>query len=285
MRIAARIPLTLILGLALAVAAAGQTSKPNIGQVMIVVKDIEAKTEIGSVEPGGTITLPAGMRVRLIMTALPTGRAGRPLYPDTTFSDTSQGGGVTITRRNVDNSTADLVLHRGKNAARTETVRYEIHDTWVPSHLRTGSFRIRVVPDTGVAGEAGSIDFSGRRAEQITRLLYEAILLRGLDAGASGTIDSIARGDYDAVVSAAVGIANSEESRFRLPDQGTTAEQRLDSLYRNLLGLSRSQVSSSEWNRHLLMIQDGRIAEVVEELVRSDRFRDRIDRIDRIDQL
>ncbi len=275
MRIAARIPLTLILVLALAAAAAGQDTKPNIGQVLIVVKDIEAQTEIGSVEPGGTITLPAGMRVRLIMSALPTGRAGRPLYPDTTFTDTSQGG-VTITRRNVDNSTADLVLHRGRNAARTETVRYEIHDTWVPAHLRTGSFRIHVDPNAAVAGEAVGIDFSSRRAEQITRLLYDAILLRGLDSGASGTVDSIARDGYDAVVSAAVGIANSEESRFRLPDQGTTAEQRLDSLYRNLLGLSRSQVSSSEWNRHLLMIHDGRIAQVVEEMVRSDRFRERI---------
>lgn len=275
MRIAARIPLTLILVLALAATAVSQETKPNIGQVLIVVKDIEAKTEIGSVEPGGTITLPAGMRVRLIMSALPTGRAGRPLYPDTTFSDTSQGG-VTITRRNVDNSTADLVLHRGRNSARTETIRYEIHDTWVPTHLRTGSFRIHVDPNAAVAGEVGGIDFSGRRAEEITRLLYQAILLRGLDSGAGGTIDSIARGGYEAVVNAAVGIANSEESRFRLPDQGTTAEQRLDSLYRNLLGLSRSQVSSSEWSRHLLMIHDGRIAEVVEDLVRSDRFRDRI---------
>ncbi len=279
MRIAARILLTLILVPALAATAAGQDTKPNIGQVFIAVKDIEGRSEIGSVEPGGTITLPAGMRVRLIMTALPTGRAGRPLYPDTTFSDTTRGGGVTITRRNVDNSTADLVLHRGRNASRTETVRYEIHDTWVPADLRTGSFRIRIDPNTAVSGEASIIDFPSRRAEEVTRLLYQAILLRDLDSGARGTIDSIARDGYDAVVSAAVGIANSEESRFRLPDQGTTAEQRLESLYRHLLDLSRSQVSSSDWNRHLLLIHDRRIAEVVEDLVRSDRFHDRIDRL------
>jgi hypothetical protein len=274
MRIATRTLLTLILVLAVAATAFAQGSKPNIGEVMIVLKDIDSKAEIGAVEPGGIITLPPGMRVRLIMTALPTGRARGPLYPDTTFSDRSRGG-VTITRSNVENSTADLVIGSAKNG-RTETIRYQIHDTWVPAHLRTGSFRIHVDPNAAVGRQVAGLNRPVTSAEQLTRMLYQAILLRDLDPGAQGTIEALARGGYDAVVKAAVDIASSEESRLRLPDQGVSAEQRLESLYRHLLGLSRSQVSSSDWNRHLLWLHDGRIADVVYELVNSDRFRDRI---------
>jgi hypothetical protein len=276
MRIATRTLLTLLLVLALVPLAAAQVSKPNIGQVVIVVKDIDSKEEIGSVEPGGTITLPSGSHVRLIMTALPTGRAHGPLYPDTKFSDTSNGG-VTITRSNVENSTADLVLNRTKAASRTETIRYQIDESWVPVHLRTGSFRIHIAPASSVGGSAVSSLALGRSsADQLTRMLYQAILLRDPDPGAAGTVEAIANGGYNALVRAAVGMANSEESRVRLYDQGTTNEQRLAALYRNLLGLSTSQVDRSQYENDLRRLNDGEIAGVVADIVNSDRFRDRI---------
>lgn len=276
MRIATRTLLTLILVLALVPLASAQSSKPNIGQVVIVVKDIDSKEEIGSVEPGGTITLPAGSHVRLIMTALPTGNARGPLYPDTKFSDTSNGG-VTITRSHVENSTADLVLNRSKAASRTETIRYEITDSWVPAHLRTGSFRIHIAPASASTGNLRSgIALGSSRADELTRMLYQAILLRDPDSGAAGTIESIANGGYDALVKAAVGMANSEESRIRLSDQGTTNEQRLAALYRHLLGLSTSQLDRSEYEANLRRLNEGRIAEVVSDFVNSSRFRDRI---------
>jgi hypothetical protein len=275
MRIATRTLLTLILVLALVPLAAAQSNKPNIGQVVIVVKDIESKEEIGSVEPGGSITLPAGSHVRLIMSALPTGNARGPLYPDTKFSDTSNGG-VTITRSNVENSTADLVLNRSKAASRTETINYQILDTWVPAHLRTGSFRVHIAPASSAQNLGSGITLGGSRAEQLTQMLYRAILLRDPDSGASGTIDSIANGGYDALVSAAVGIANSEESRIRLYEQGTTNEQRLASLYKNLLGLSTSQVDRMQYENDLRRVNEGRIADVVADIVNSERFRERI---------
>ena len=275
MRIATRTLLTLILVLALVPLAAAQSSKPNIGQVVIVVKDIESKEEIGSVEPGGTITLPAGSHVRLIMSALPTGNARGPLYPDTKFSDTSNGG-VTITRSNVENSTADLVLNRSKAASRTETIRYEITDSWVPAHLRTGSFRVYIAPASTAQENLGSGISLGSRAEQLTQMLYRAILLRDPDPGASGTIESIASGGYDALVKAAVGMANSEESRIRLYEQGTTNEQRLTALYKNLLGLSPSQIDRTQYENDLRRVNDGRISDVVYEILSSERFRERI---------
>ena len=274
MRIATRILLTLILGVMLASMAAAQGNKP-IGQVEIVVKDLSTKQDIAVVQPGGTVELPAGARVRLIMTALPTGSARGPMYPATTISDTAKGG-VTITRSNAENSTADLVLNNAKNAGRIENIRFQITDTSVPANLRTGTFSIRVTP----ASEAGGTSTGGAstgtlgssRAEQLTRLLYQAILLRDLDSGAQGTIDSIQRGGYDSLVQAAVGIANSDESR-RLA--ATPSAERLASLYKVLLGVTPEQADAGQWSADLDLMNRGRLGDVVAGIVRSDRFRER----------
>jgi hypothetical protein len=282
MKITARTLLTVILALALAVVAAAQGNKPNIGRVEIVVKDIATKADIATVEPGETVSLPAATRVRLIMTALPTGVARGPLYPDTVFSDTARGA-VTITRSNVENSTADLMINRTAKAGWVETIRFQINDAWVPAHLRTGSFQVRIDPATvggnyrylpGVVQPGGAV-LGRTRADQLTRALYNAILMRDPDPGAAGMVDSIAKGGYRALVDAAVGIANSEESRERLIAQGTSAEARLESLYLHLLGLTRNQVDSSQWSSDLLRIADRRISDVVFDMVSSDRFRER----------
>jgi hypothetical protein len=77
MRTATRTLLILLFTLAVVPLAVAQDNKPNIGQVLIQVKDIDSKEIIASVEPGGTVTLPSGSHVRLIMSALPTGRSIR----------------------------------------------------------------------------------------------------------------------------------------------------------------------------------------------------------------
>lgn len=269
MRIATRTLCILLLGMALALPAAAQDHKPNIGRVQIVVKDIGTKVDIATVAPGETITLPAGARVRLIMSALPTGTARGPLYPATTFSETAKGG-VVITRSNVENAAADLQINRVKTGSRTETIRYHITETWVPAHLRSGSFSIRV--DQSSAD--GEQVVGSSRAEQLTRVLYRGILLREPDPGARGTIDSIARGGYDALVGAAVGIANSEESRYRLT---ATPEQRLTALYKELLDLSPTQADAQQWRSDLDRVSEGRIADVVSAMVQSELFRQRHD--------
>jgi hypothetical protein len=273
MRIAKRTLITLIVGVVLAATATAQRPKPNIGQVLIVVKDITTKAEIGSVEPGGTIDLPAGTRVRLIMSALPTGGGHGPLYPVTTFSETATGG-VAITRTNAENSSADVEIPRGKNTGRIETIRYRITDTWVPAELRTGSFRIRIAPPSAASNtQVGGAVFPGTRAEQLTRLLYNAILMRDPDPGARGFTDAIANGDYGSLVQAAVDIANSQESRIGLAT--TPPEQRLTSIYRSLLGLTPQQADSRQWDADLQQMRQGRIADVVSAIVQSDRFRER----------
>jgi len=278
MRIATRTLLTLCLTLVMATLAGAQGNKPTIGRVEIVIKDINTKEDIAIVEPGGTVELPAGTRVRLIMSALPTGSARGPMYPATTFSDVSKAqGGVTITRSNAENSTADLMIGHAKGGNRIETVRYQITDTWVPANLRTGSFNIRVVPGSSAgsvsAGDTANSVTGRAKAEQLTRLLYNGILLRDPDAGAQGSIDAIERGGYDALVQVATGIANSEESRVRLA--ATPAEQRLASLYQILLGINREQADPQQWRTDLDRLNRGQIADVVSTIVQSDRFRQR----------
>jgi hypothetical protein len=121
--------------------------------------------------------------------------------------------------------------------------------------------------------DRGRSAWSGERARDLTRALYEGILMRDLDPGASGTIDAVRNGGYNALVDAAVSIANSNESRYAIPGRGVTAEQRLDSMYRSLLGVSRDQADPNTWRTDLRALNDGRIAQVAEGIVRSDRFR------------
>lgn len=278
MKIAKRILVTVALAalLAPAVGTAQSNNRPNIGSVQITIKDIATRENVATVLPGGTVTLPEGARVRLNMQALPTGSARGPLYPATEYTDLSRGG-IRITRSNEENSAADLEIVRSKNNTnRTDTLRFQIKEDWVPADLRTGSFSIRVVP-ADQAGDQGSWSDSSQvgdaRARELTRTLYQAILLRDPDPGASGTIQAIQTGGYPAVKDAAVAIASSEESRIRLYDSGSvTNEKRLLALYRNLLGLDSSAIDRTEWEENLRRLNDGQIAQVVSDLVNSTRF-------------
>lgn len=265
---------------------------PNIGEVRIVVRDLATRRDVASVRDGETISIPEGMRVRLIMTALPTGSSRGPYYPETEFSDLSKGGGVRITRSNEENSTADLEIERRNNSRnnsrdnsrdnsrvreRVETIQYRINETWVPSNLRSGSFQIVVGPadsDVDVVQQG----WSAQQARELTTVLYRGILMREPDSGANGTINAIQRGGYDALVRAAVGIAESDESRIRVYEkQGVCNEQRLLAMYKNFLGVASDRIDRRQWDADLRRMRAGEINQVVESLLASDRFRSRYD--------
>ncbi len=276
MRIANRTLVPAVLAVALlcplAVRSAEAQSErpwPPIAGVQIVVRDLATQQDIGTAEPGGTISVPAGSQVRLIAAAVPTGN--RPsLYPAATFSDQSRSG-LRFTRSRPENGTADVQVGN----ARGYNVGYQIQDNRVPANLRSGTIHLQVVPGAAAPESVGSSLTGSARAQELTRMLYRAILMRDPDPGAQGTVDSIARGGYDALVQAAVGIANSDESRSRLPGQGVSNEDRLNSLYQNLLGLSPDQVDRQQYNTDLRRVSNGRIADVVSGMVQSDRFRSR----------
>jgi hypothetical protein len=256
-------------------AEAQSSSRGNIGAVEILVRDLNTRQELGTVEPGGTITLPEGAHVRINMTAIPTGSRRNVLYPATEFTDLNRTG-VRITRSSEENAAADLDILPMRNPERVQRIQFRITDPWVPVNLRTGSFNIRVVPEGERIGSSSY--WNGDRARDLTRTLYRAILMREPDRDASGTIRAIQRGGYEALVDAAVDLADSDESRIQVYERENVCnQQRLLSLYKNLLGLSADQISRSQWDADLRRLERGDIGQVVESLLRSDQFRSRYD--------
>jgi len=254
-------------------AGAQSSSRSNVGAVEILVRDANTRQELGTVAPGGIITLPEGAHVRINMTAIPTGSRRNVLYPATEFTDLNRTG-VRITRASEENAAADLEILPMRNPERIQRIEYRITDPWVPVSLRTGSFNIRVVPANGSTAGYWSND----RARDLTRTLYRAILMREPDADATGTSRAIQRNGYEGLVQAAVDLADSDESHIRVYERENVCnQQRLLSLYKNLLGLSANQISRSQWDANLKRLERGEIGQVVENLLRSDRFRSRYD--------
>jgi hypothetical protein len=234
--------------------------------------------DIGSIEPGDTIDVSGGSRVRLIMSAYAPGRPNdRPIYPVTRYSEETPGHGITIVESNPENANVTLQVAPLGNQQRTRTdvIRYQISDpeNRIPNHLERGTVRINVVPGT-TTGQVGQ-DLVARRADELTRVLYNAILLRDPETGATGTVEAIKTGGYHALIDQAVRIAGSEESRIRVYENGVTNEKRLLSLYKNLLGLDSTQIDQQQWADDLRRMNDGQIADVVDDMVRSERFRAR----------
>jgi hypothetical protein len=245
--------------------------------IQIQVKDLDSDQVIATVQPGGTVTLREGQRVRLIMTADHPGQKGL-IYPETEFTEADPGRGwVRVTKTNVDNANATLRIVRpsGTNRSRTETLSYQIiESTGMPDSLRQGTINVRVEP-TAAAGSAPTTSVTTRQqARDLTGRLYQAILMRNLDeTGARAHIDNIAKGGYPALIQVAERIAESDESRIGVYErEGVCNQQRLLSMYKNLLGLSASQIDREQWEEDLRRMNAGDIDAVVAGMVRSPRF-------------
>lgn len=260
-------------------------------ELRLVIKDVNSGEEIGTIEPEGRVRLREGAKVRLIMSAYVPGN-DKPIYPETVYSEAQKGrGGVQITKSSRENANVTLQLTNipERYGHRAERVSYEILDPRVPSRLQRGSFVIDVLSNEsansapGTAGgrpvtypiERPAVDVR-TRAGRMTQVLYRAILMREPDSGAQGFTDRIERDGYEGVIRAAVLIAESNESRRDIYEQkpDLTPEQRLSALYRELLGMRDGEYDRRTWDEDLRRIRDGRIATVVDEMVRSQRFRE-----------
>lgn len=244
--------------------------------IEIQVKDLETERIIATVKPGGTITLREGQRVRLIMTADQPGQRGL-VYPQTEFTEPDPGRGwVRVTRTNVDNANATLRIVRpsGATRVRTETLRYRIVESLgvggMPDSLREGTINVRVEP----AATSSASATTPQQARDLTNRLYQAILMRNLDeTGARTHVDSIMKGGYPALIQVAERIAESDESRIGVYERESVCnQQRLLSMYKNLLGLSASQIDREQWEADLGRLNEGDIDAVVAGMVRSPRF-------------
>jgi hypothetical protein len=263
-------------------AGQAQGGRDAYTDLRIVVKS--GNEEIGSIEPGAIIDVPGGARFRLIMSAYAPGRGpnDRPIYPVTRYSEETPGRGITIVESNPENANATIEIAPLGNQQRnrTDVIRYQITDpeNRIPDNLERGTIRINVVPGSTTGQIGQGQDLVARRADELTRVLYNAILLRDPDTGASGTVQAIQNGGYSALIEQAVRIAGSEESRIRVYEkEGVSNEKRLLSLYKNLLGLDSSQIDQQQWDADLRRMSNGQIANVVNDLVRSERFRSRYD--------
>jgi hypothetical protein len=250
----------------------------DVAGIQILVRAIDDKTDGTRIAPGGTVSIAEGARVRVNVEAVLNG-SRTPMYPITEFTDLNRGG-VRITRGNAANAAVDLEVLSMRNPNRIQRIGYSISDNRVPANLRTGSFNVQVTAPTTIGsndqqggGRPGHGSWNNDRARDLTRALYQGILMRDLDPGASGTIDSIRNGGYNAIVDAAVSIASSEESRITIPRRGVSPEQRLQALYQGLLGLTPQQADPDTWRVDLQTLSSGQIVRVVNGIVHSDRFR------------
>ncbi len=257
---------------ALSVAAALSLLAPLAAAAQTIeVKDLDTDEIVQSVGPGGTITLNRGDRVRLIMSVT---HRNRTYYPQTEYWEGQpNGGSVRITRASVENANATV---EAVTAGRSENIGYRILED-VRGRLE-GSITIRVVdqaqqgsyPGGGSQGGGYSNDW----VRELTRALYQGILMREMDEpGGRGYMDRIRRGGYSAVVQIAQEIARSEESRVRVYERANN-QQRLLALYENLLGMESDDIDEEDWNNDLRRLNQGRISDVVSDMVRSEWFRE-----------
>jgi hypothetical protein len=277
---------TLILGTLLTGLGAGWSSPASaqavqVRDLRILVLDQETRQVLGSVAPGGTYTLEEGQQVRLRMEAELGGqRSAR--YPSTRFYDEPRNNTISVLK--TDAAVGNMLIqangdrNRARDGANTETIRWEVVETdySMPRDLRSGSITLRV-REPRLGGGNGN-NLPGNQRRDIVDALYQGILLREPDAsGARSLSQNLRQGGYNSLVESARAMAVSTESRNLDRRDGASGEERLRALYDNLLGLSSANVDRDVWARDLRSIRNGGISDVVEEMVRSERFRDRFD--------
>ncbi|HXT50048.1 MAG TPA: hypothetical protein VN811_03345 [Thermoanaerobaculia bacterium] len=254
----------------------------TVRSVQIAIVDPSSGDELAVVNPGEEITLIPGEEV-LVRVFEPVNNRRtdrRPLAA--TFGFGPNATPLEVVSSSREQGEARIRLNDATVGQRLH-IGYKLADriTLANPSMQLGGVRVRVAAAgaTSVTGQQYSVwtdtgQFS-RPADAVVAALYRGILLREPDPGAAGARDDLARHGYDAVRRVAGNIANSEESRIRLYDNGVSNVRRLEALYGHLLGWNRSQVGRDRWESDLAEVNRGNIAGVVDAIVRSQQFRDR----------
>ncbi|MBZ0114263.1 MAG: hypothetical protein K8J08_17505 [Thermoanaerobaculia bacterium] len=166
--------MTATLGLALLAPNVTPAAAQNIKRIEINILSVPDLDLIGTVAPGGTLTLAPGQVVRLRMSGIAD--RGAPRYPSARYEVIS--GAARITVRNQNEEVGNFTI-QGTNANSRErtVISYEVlgRDDIAPG-LRTGTINVeigRAMPVPNNSGSGGSVtDFRGV-------ILYEGPGFRG----------------------------------------------------------------------------------------------------------
>lgn len=115
----------------------------NIARLEITVEDIGSHTPLEPIEPGGTVKITPGQKIRLRMTAVQASGARR--YPKTKFvpNDTQR---ISVDGMNEEVGNITLTGRRVNEAGGAVPIQYQILEDWpMNDKLRTGRVYVQVV--------------------------------------------------------------------------------------------------------------------------------------------
>jgi hypothetical protein len=242
------------------------------------LQDAHSRAALGTLQPGDTLTLGVGQRVRL-HAVIP--RDGKDVFPRVRYTVQSGHNNIEIDALGADDTSGALVV-QGTRAATIQAgtsaiIRYHLlSEQSLAGADASGTLRVEVTgqPSLG-APAAAAPSFATpqeERAWRVVEALYHGILLRAPDGTQSERVRSIATDGWPAVEGIARQIADSQESQISVYANGVSNQQRLVALYRHLLGRDQSSIPLDDWNRLLRRLDERRYGDVVVELVRSPEF-------------
>lgn len=258
--------------------------------VQVAVTDLGTGRELGELDFGDTLVLETGQRVRLRVVAVPATRSRALRYPSASFELLS--GARRVSMIDVDEIEGSAVVEgvRTDDPARSDsTTLIEIELMDAPDlrdRMRKGTLTVQVTDDRNLVDDdnltydplAPPVDQNDVVAERIVDGLYRAILLRTAEPAAlENRSEDVARLGMQGVTQMAREIALSAESRTGVYDRGVTNAQRVEALYRHLLGLDLSDVSVTQYREDVRRVEAGDLADLVVEMVSSGEFQEQYD--------
>ena len=241
-------------------------SSGKVSDVALAVWELPSRNEVDRVRRGGTFSMAAG-ETRMLRIFSPRGSnpSGERAYLSARIN-LHEGRGAEL--REVDFLRGTAILEISPSStARELTIGYDLGRNYDAPGLYHGTFTVRV-EDRGSSPPPGDLD--GLTAE--LQRLYRGVLLRDPDAEEHREVRRIERDGHPALVEIAQRIAASDESRRSLPRRGVSWERRLESLYGELLDLRRHQVDERDWKLQQRRLADGRVIDVVIDLVQSVEY-------------
>lgn len=250
----------------------GMLEKGHVTKIEIAVWDAETHDELVQLQLGETLQVPAGQAVLLRLYA-PRGHGPgdeRHYLPVRFY--VAKGNGAEVTAVDTAKGLYQLTASRHPGVAE---VRYELGKgiTVERPFMRDHFFKVEV---TGAAAVAPPPDTAWTKAQEMVARLYRGILMRDPDLDQEGVrewVVRVHRGGYPSLVEVAYEIVESEESQVKVPQRGFAGQDRLLAIYKQLLDLERSEIDRYQWQDHLAMMAEGRVTDVVMDIVRSPEFR------------